>query len=289
MINAAIHLPVLHCTEQFDEHGYSEPYLWVAYFWADTTTIRAQPKVSVFVPSISDTRAVYRDNIDNDSDITIPNEVGRFQVNLEGGATNLAMLGVLAVLFEEDDTAADAIAAGYDAFPIAVSRELNEYVDAHLVDLVSRVPTDDEIKNIASAIYDSVYAAIADKVGWVSGVWDNQDDYIGYSYALFVGNQLAAPTHSIRFILPPIDADVFAQVSPLGEPVKVGHNHYEIRAELDVTPLPMVCGDEVNAFDVAVGTFKRLRDQRNKLKVRLAQAPEKEQGSIEGDCRPKRQ
>ncbi len=85
-------------------------------------------------------------------------------------------------------------------------------------------------------------------------------------------NPIRTPLH-----LPPIDADVITNVPPW----KVGHNHYEfIQAELNLTKVLGVCGDEVNAFDVAVGTFKSHRDQLNKLKVGLAQTPEKEQGSI---------
>jgi hypothetical protein len=36
----------------------------------------------------------------------------------------------------------------------------------------------------------------------------------------------------------------------------------------------------LSAFDVAMATKRRLRDQRDKLKARLAQTPEKEQASI---------
>jgi hypothetical protein len=157
MINAVIRIPLLHCTQQYDENGNSEPYLWFAYFWADATSISAPDPISVFVPSAADTRAQYPDNIGNNRDIPIPIEVGRFEVNLEGGGSNLTMLGVLAVLFEEDDTHSDAIAAGYDAFRIAVSRELNKYVKEKRL----TPSNDDDVQKIVSAIYTSVYNAIA--------------------------------------------------------------------------------------------------------------------------------
>ena len=189
MINAAIQIPLLHCTQQHDEHGNSERYLWFAYFFADATTILAPDPISVFVPSVPDTRAQYPDNIGDNRDIPIPTEVGRFEVNLEGGASNLAMLGVLAVLFEEDDTASEAIAAGYDAFPLAVSQALNKFVKEN----GPKVPNDDEIKKIVSDIYTPVYNAIKDKVSFWSGLWDDQDDFIGFSHALFVRADLAEP------------------------------------------------------------------------------------------------
>ena len=194
------------------------------------------------------------------------------------------MLGVLAVLFEEDDTHSDAIAAGYDAFRIAVSRELNKYVK----DKGLTPPNDAALQGIVSAIYTSVYNAIADKEGWWAGFWDNQDDYIGYSYALFLGPQLAEPATptSQPLGLAPIDGDAFVITQITTPPywgyVKVGHNHYEfVRPLLSLsTVVGGVCADKVQAFAASVETLRKLRDQRNKLKARLAQTPEKDQQSI---------
>jgi len=65
-----------------DEHGNSEPYLWFAYFWGDATSISNddENRITVFVPSVPDTRAQYPDNIGNSRDIPIPADVGRFGV-----------------------------------------------------------------------------------------------------------------------------------------------------------------------------------------------------------------
>jgi hypothetical protein len=284
MLKAQVHIPLVHCTQQYDENGNSEPYLWFAYFWADSTSIAAEIPISVFVPSVPDTRAQYPDNIGNNRDIPIPPDVGRFEVNLEGGGLNLAMLGVLAVLFEEDDTAGDAIAAGYDAFRLAVGRELNKYVNEKGL----TPPGPDDIAKIVAGIYGPVYDAIADEEGWWSGFWDNQDDYIGYSYALFVGDQLAEPaTPTVQDLgLAPIDADAFkiviTSITPLAwNLVKVGHNRYEfVRPQLTLSKVASVCPDKVQAFTAAGEALRKLRDQRNKLKVRLAHAPEKEHQSI---------
>jgi hypothetical protein len=284
MLKAQVHIPLVHCTQQYDENGNSEPYLWFAYFWADSTSIAAENPISVFVPSVPDTRAQYPDNIGNNRDFPVPSGVGRFEVNLEGAGLNLAMLGVLAVLFEEDDTSSAAIAAGYDAFRLAVSRELNKYVNEKGL----TPPSPDDIAKIVAGIYGPVYDAIADEEGWWSGFWDNQDDYIGYSYALFVGDQLAEPaTPTVQDLgLAPIDADAFTiqitSVSPLTWAlVKVGHNHYEfLRAQLTLSKVASVCPDKVKAFAAAGEALRSLRDQRNKLKARLAHAPEKEQQSI---------
>jgi hypothetical protein len=136
MLKATVTIPRLHCVQQYDENGNSEPYLWLADVTADTTSTLPKP-VSVFVPHVLDTRAQYPGNIGNNQDIPIPVEVGTFTKNLEGGMDNTAMLGVLAVLVEEDDTPSEAIAAGYAAFRDAADREINKFVFSFL-----RVVTD---------------------------------------------------------------------------------------------------------------------------------------------------
>jgi hypothetical protein len=149
------------------------------------------------------------------------------------------------------------------------------------------VPTDDQINAIVSAIHTRVYNAIKDKVSWWSKLWDNQDDFIGHSHALFVGKDLAEPaTPTVQDFLAPIDADAFEIVInwntyPISASlVKVGHNHYEfIRPQLTLSKAPGVCVDRVKALDAAAGTLRKLRDKRNKLKARLAET-EGEQQSI---------
>jgi hypothetical protein len=289
MLKATVSIPLLHCVQQYDENGNSEPYLWFAYFWADTTSTLPKP-VSVFVPDVLDTRAQYPDNVGNNQDVHIPIEVGSFTKNLEGGMSNTVMLGVLIVLNEEDDTSSEAVAAGYAAFGEAVDREINKFV----VSLVTgggglRPPTDDEKAAIVKAISNSVSDAISDNVGCWSGFWDNQDDYIGYSLALFMGDQLAEPASPTNqpLGLPPIDAEAYKMVinwgsnPPTGSAVKVGHNHYEfIRPQLRLERVESVCGDKVKAFDEAVATMDRLRNQRNELRARLAKASEQDRASI---------
>jgi hypothetical protein len=66
--------------------------------------------------------------------------------------------------------------------------------------------------------------------------------------------------------------------------VKVGHNHYEfIRPQLSLSKVPSVCVDRVKVFAAAAEKLRKLRDQRNKLKARLAKVPEKKQQSIRKD------
>ncbi len=273
MISATIEVPSLHCTEQYDEHGNSEPYLWFAYFFGDITSlIEEDDPISVFVPDVPDVRALFPEVGDN-QDIDIPPELGVFQVNLEDGGLDIAMLGVLVVLLEEDDTPDDAIAAGYNAFRTAVHRELNKFVKENGLS----EPTEEQIKKIVDAVRSSARDAVASELGFWEGLCDNQDDTIGFSRTMFFGKTLTEPSAPVNvFELPAIDADAFrlkvtwpAQF----ELVKVGHHHYEfVRPQLKLQRVEGVCRAQVDLVKDAGYRLKALRDRVNKLKTQLAKA-----------------
>jgi hypothetical protein len=278
MISATIEVPGLHCTEQYDEHGNSEPYLWFAYFFADATSFQQQADdpVSVFVPDIADTRALFPEVADN-QDVDISPEIGVFEVKLEGTVLNLAMLGVLVVLMEEDDTPDDAIAAGYKEFGKALHRALNKHVSEN-----GLVPPDDEqTEEIVDAVRSAVKDAIADELGFFEGLCDNQDDNIGFSKAIFFGADLKeppAPTVKV-FELPAIDADAFGitfsnTFPPQIQVVKVGHHHYEfVRPQLKLRKVePAFCVKELDLVNETLVRLQALRGRVDKLKVQLAKA-----------------
>ncbi len=277
MISATIEVPSLHCTEQFDEHGNSEPYLWFAYFFTDAMSLDPQNDnpVSVFVPDVPDVRALFPE-VGNNQDIDIPPELGVFQVNLEGTVLNVAMLGVLVVLLEEDETPDDAIAAGYNEFRKAVHRELNKHVREN-----GFMPPDDEqSKKIVDAVRSSVKDAVASELGFWEGLCDNQDDTIGFAKVIFFGDALKeppAPTVKV-FELPAIDADAFAVrftnvFPPNFELVKVGHHHYEfVRPQLKLQRVEGVCGKQLDLLTETAVKLKALRGRVDKLKAQLARA-----------------
>jgi hypothetical protein len=227
MISAKIVIPNLWCIQT---PGHPDPYLWFAYFWGDVTSlgkvdpVTGQPAlVSVSVPRVVNTRLQYPDNVGSGDFIPVPAEMGQFQQDLEGGDSNLAMLGVLAVLLEQNDTHDDAIAAGYDALQPAVSQQLNTYVNNLIMKGQGlRAPSDDEIKTITSGIHDAVINAIKNKVNKCSGFFEAQDETVGSSYAFFSGDQLVTDFHIVKhFILPDIRRDITVwNIS--GGPVVVG-------------------------------------------------------------------
>lgn len=284
MISAKISVPILHCTSQYDEKGNSEPYLWFAYFWADITTLNMAEPISVYVPPFSNIRGLFPDDIGNNRDIAIPPELGTFQISLDDAGSHIALLGILIVLMEQDETPDDAIAAGYDAYRDAVRRELNKYVSEYGL----TPPSDGQIKEIVNAITKSVYDAIKSKLSILSKLFDNQDDFLGHVRGIFFGQQLhAGPTPSVMDLgLPPIDQDAYKVVIQSINPlrwslVKVGHQHYEfVRPILTLQQVTGACEEPSKVVRGAVAALKALRDLLGQQKTKLAEASEQEKPVI---------
>jgi hypothetical protein len=284
MINATLEITRLHCIEQFDEHGNSEPYLWFAYFFTDLLRLMNDKPIEVFVPNIPDTRALFP-SVANNQDVAIPPEIGTFPVSLEPGVLNAAMLGVIVVLLEEDDPPGSAIRAGYNAFRTAVHRELNKFFDVAGL----RPPNDDEMRQIAAAISNSVQEAIQDEAGILSIFCDNQDNAIGFSHAIFFGDALKeppAPTNTV-FELPDIDADelkvVITSFNPLKYEIrKAGHHHYQfIRPLLRLEKVMGICAGQVDHVNSAGSRLNKLRDELNELRRQLAKVEVHQKSGIQ--------
>ena len=278
LISAKIDVTALHCTQLFEPPLFKfleDYYLWFAYFFADVTTVSTSQPISVFVPLVSDTRALFPNYIGKDEDVPIPPEVGTFQVNLDdgGGDTPIALLGVLIVQLSRIDTPDDAIAAGYDAYRDAVLRELNNFVIAN----GPVVPTDDQIRQIADAIGNSVRSAISSKLSIWQKIFDNQDELIGHSHALFFGPQLSVAANVIvsePLGLRPIDEGLLGRV----------FRHFEFVNPLltlqQVVP-PDPCADQQKAVTAGFDNLKVLRDALNALLKKLQTAPPGEREFIQ--------
>lgn len=271
MINATIKIPTLRCLEQYDESGRSEPYLWFCFFWADATLNLSEP-ISVFAPPLYDIRGMFPDGVGNNQDIPIPTILGTFSRNLHPPA----VLGVLIALLEEDETPDDAIVAGYDAFADAARRELNNFVLEHRL----RAPTPDEAEMIKQAIKTSALAAVKSKLSFLSKLFDNQDDFLGFSYAIFEEVPLQS---SQPFDLVPIEGEVTKRIK-VGfseQIVTVGRNRYQfVDQNLTVKKVRPIYPAEVLDFNDALATANDLRQQSRKVKEALSRVAESEKPAI---------
>lgn len=279
MLNATIRLPTLRCVKQYDESGKSEPYLWLAYMWADSTTHGAK----IYVPSFTNVRGMFPGNVGDNQNISIPVELGRFQVDLED--TGGMALAVFAVLLEEDETPDDAIEAGYAEFGAAVGREITQFaLDLLTHGMPLRPPTEAELEQIVGRIKSSIFSAIESKLGILSKCFDNQDDFIGYSVYFFWNGDLHIRDET--FPMPPIDADaqkiVITSYNPLRYNVVVaGHNHYEfVNPAITVRRVESVCPDQVVIYKKSVTEAKRLRGELRRLKKKRAKGTTREAGTL---------
>ena len=273
MIVATIELPTLRCHEQWDGNGLSEPYLWTAFFWADISTIGTSLKVRVTVPLSSQTlRDRFPNAVQNGQDIIIPPEVGRLSVRLDDGGSNKVMLGALVVLLEQDDTPDNAIKRGHDAFRQSVDFQLNKYVDEHIDELMVRIPTFEELEAIASAIQKATTSAIKSQLSLAQKLFGNQDDFLGYTFALLLGSQVTNPNGN-NLVFPLIEKDEF-QPGNFGQPVQVGHQSYEIiGGRITVEPfVPDPCASQVLAFNRARTAVEQIQQRISRLQEQLRDA-----------------
>jgi hypothetical protein len=155
-------------------------YPWFAFFWADVNSLATPQPVTVYVePGFS--RDNYPNAVQPGLPVWIP-PVGTHTVDLDDGGNGTAMAGVLVVLFRQHETPDDAIAAGYAAFPGAVSTQLNDFVAQNPF----TQPTDDQVKAMADAIDAAVTSAVRSALSWYDLLLP-QDETIGNTHAVFFG------------------------------------------------------------------------------------------------------
>jgi hypothetical protein len=177
-------------------------YLWFAYLWADIHALsKTPPEFAVYVPALDDSRGIFNPQIpyaDTMQYVPIPEFVGTFQTSLDDGGQRIAGIGVIVILFQENDTPDDAISAGYAAFGPAVLKQLNQYVAAN--GLVK--PTSAQVQAISQGINIDVTNAVKSKLT----IWDvgtDQDAFVGYSHLVLAGPDDLKPAQ--WFPLPPIN------------------------------------------------------------------------------------
>jgi hypothetical protein len=128
-VNVTFFLHDLFCYFGADHNSDSEPYMWVLMFkidgesiYQDVNKVRGDP-VFFFGPG-NPGNLLGGESVPNGGNVKIPPEVGRWDTHLEAlkfSATGYpvveipGMIGCLAVLFEENSTPNDAVAAGYAA------------------------------------------------------------------------------------------------------------------------------------------------------------------------------
>ena len=194
------------CHDEGDGIGSAEPYLWVAFFKVDGTTVTVNSAFTLDgVATVEFTPGSHgnlpNDDVDPGEVIAIPPAIGEWSTRLEpigfqdvpdldvGGAA-----GAVVVLMEEDNVTDAGAAAGHTAFDSAVREALNEIVATRTV--TNQDVSDEELAGFEEQISDAVKDAVANQQGVFANIWSwlNADDTIGFKAFVFSHDSLTPNT-----------------------------------------------------------------------------------------------
>ena len=101
------------------------------------------------------------------------------------------VLGVVAVLMEEDNVTDDGAEAGHQALNLAVHDAINQVIATRTV--TNQDVSDEELAAFEDQITQSVRDAIADQQNFFENIWSwlNADDTIGFRVFTFTHDRLA--------------------------------------------------------------------------------------------------
>jgi hypothetical protein len=212
--NARIRLTSVRCIDESDGPGSAEPYLWTVFFKIDGNTASVTEKLTLtgratVVPTSGNQGDLPNHDVDDGEIVLVPLALGQFRTRLRPiplqkpvGATEdvSGVIGMIAVLMEEDSTPASAIAAGHRALNRAVQRELDALIPT--LSFIHQEPTPEETEEMSRKIGTAVHKAVRDDVSvweWLSAL-GNMDDKIGSMVVQYSQAQLlAAGTAGIPF------------------------------------------------------------------------------------------
>ncbi|MER5326914.1 hypothetical protein [Streptosporangium roseum] len=212
--NARIHLTTVHCIDEGDGPGSAEPYLWTVFFKIDGTNASVTEELhltgrSTVVATVGNQGDLPNHDVDDGEIVLVPMTLGFFQTQLRaiplqrplGNVREVAgVIGMVAVLMEEDNTPASAIAAGHRALNRAVQAALDGLIPT--LSFLHQEPTPEEMEAMTEQVGTAVLAAVRDEVSiweWLTGL-GNMDEKIGTMVVQYSQNALLrAGTAGIRF------------------------------------------------------------------------------------------
>jgi hypothetical protein len=252
--DAIIVLERLRCIRESDGSGHSEPYIWPALLSIDDHTLATPELVGVTAPALGNARVVIKSGMQSGQVADIPASVGVLRVRFEEGLT-IRRLILAVALWEEDETPAAAMQAGFKAF----SRELRAAIAENLFALSqsSGSQQDAIIAAIRSRVNSAVRSAIQNGLtGWqkarvVIGTL-NLDDIVGSSFSNF--EQLIPDEMTLQF--------------------RAGSsNNYEITGRLEMRPVRVDrCQAQVDAVKAAQAVVNDIDATIRQLQEELGQA-----------------
>jgi hypothetical protein len=209
IIKVSIDLDRLHCYDEGDGWGNAEPYLWTVFFKVDGETVRLTESLTLSgSPTIVSTPGSHGNlgdtDVDEGDDVSIPSNVGEWETILSpipapASISSLladvgGVVGVVAILMEEDNVSDDGAEAGHEALNAAVRDSLQQIIDTR--SLTNQDVSEKEIEGFTAAIEGKIKDAIVNQQNFFENFWSwiNPDDTIGVKVFIFRHDDLDPAT-----------------------------------------------------------------------------------------------
>jgi hypothetical protein len=192
---AGITLNGLFCTAESNGDG-SHPYLWVVLLKVDDQTIGSGELVDAvsYLPGLTGAQLVIKQGMHTGDTASISDLQAHLVTQFDSAETTKNVI-LVAVLWDDNDTPFDAVAAGYDAFLFGT----RDAIAAKLPALNSTAGGQAVIDEVKAAINTKVHDAISGKLSaWDKfNIWpgtETLDSVIGNAFVRF---DLTKPTPSL--------------------------------------------------------------------------------------------
>lgn len=213
LIRVNLELDSVFVHDEGDGWGDAEPYLWTVFFKIDGHTVSVTDSLTLSGPPTIATTPGSHGNLgttdaDEGDKIIIPSAIGEWETILKpiptpSSISSLAedlggVIGVVAVLMEEDNVSNDGAEAGHRALNRAVRDALQQVINTRSI--TNQDINEDEIKAFESSIQSKVNDAVKDQQSFFENLWSwiNPDDTIGSKVWTFKHDALD-PSTVIRF------------------------------------------------------------------------------------------
>ncbi len=174
----------LRCDAQ-SESGGCEPYLWTTFFALGASGSEGG-QLQVHSPTHPDIRGAFADDVDTGQALPVPEEVGTASFTFDGEA-GPGLVGVAAMVLDEDESRSEAVEAAQGAYAEAVQQQLRSYLERHGADAPEQ-PSESDLEEMRSGILSQMRAAIHGTYNY-SDLFTDQDDHLGFGVRLFRADQ----------------------------------------------------------------------------------------------------
>jgi hypothetical protein len=287
MVEVIFNFNELHCIHQYDGGGPSEPYLWIVFFYVDSSTLTSgQDFVATRnMRSNISCRKIFEENVRPGKTIAIPETLGRVRLLLDDTVLASPAAGAVYALLEENGTTDSLMQIGHRVFGQEFHREINDYVRSHIPDVPPLSAADRDA--IAARIQDKVFDAVHDAADFYE-YFRSKDRVIGFASEYFPWPALTLlrdRTPGQPYAIPQT-IRLERTVTELNHPVQA-IDEYEIRGSIQVNPYtppaPDPCQALKDAYNRAEQRVSDIEDALRRLREAFAQASPSERESIRQD------